>query len=413
MSETFRPETPEQLEAAVRWAQDSGLGLEIGGAFTKRAYGRTMDAAHRLDLSAFSGITLYEPEELVLRLGSATSMAEVTAALAEKKQQLAFEPMDMGPLLGAAPGGGTIGGVIGCNLAGPRRIKTGAARDHVLGFRAVSGRGEAFKSGGRVVKNVTGFDLSKLMTGSFGTLAALTEVTLKVLPAPERTRTVLVFGLGDDAAMRAMSQALQSPHEVSAAAHLPAGVAGRSSVELVSGAAGAVAAVTAIRVEGPGPSAEVRCAKLRERLAPFGATEELHSRNSAQFWREVRDVQFFADDSGGGARQVWRISAPPASGAAVAAEILGAVSGEAFYDWGGGLIWLAVDGGTDAGHETVRAALASTGGHATLVRANDATRRAVPVFQPQPAPLAAVTRRTKEAFDPGRALNPGRMYEGV
>jgi glycolate oxidase FAD binding subunit len=411
MSETFKPGTPEQVLEAVRWAMAEEKSLDVAGSRSKTALGRPAETDNRLDVAAISGIVLYEPEELVLTARAGTSMAEIEAALAERNQQLAFEPGDLGPLLGIAGGAGnvsgTLGGIVACNLAGPRRIKVGAARDHLLGFHAVSGRGEGFKSGGRVVKNVTGFDLSKLITGSFGTLAVMTEVSVRALPVAEKTRTVLVFGCADEAAVRAMTAALQTPYEVSGAAHLPAAVAVTSGVAAVSAAGGAV---TAIRVEGPGPSVEFRCGALRDLVAPFGEAAELHSANSRAFWREVRDVAYFV---GAGERQVWRLSVPPAAGARVAAEVLAAIEGHVFYDWGGGLVWLALAPSPDADHEAVRRALSATGGHATLIRAENAVRARVPVFQPQPGPLAALTRRVKQGFDPKGVLNPGRMYEGV
>lgn len=411
MGETFKPETLGQAAEAVSWAVAEEKTFDVAGSRSKAALGRPTEIDNRLDMTAISGLVLYEPEELVLTARAGTSMTEIEAALTEKNQQLAFEPGDLGPLLRAGDGSGnisgTLGGVVACNLAGPRRIKVGAARDHLLGFHAVSGRGEAFKSGGRVVKNVTGFDLSKLITGSFGTLAVMTEVTVRALPAPEKTRTVLVFGCADDTAVRAMTAALQTPYEVSGAAHLPADVARTSKVAVVAAAGGAV---TAVRVEGPGPSVEFRCGTLRDLMAPFGEVEELHSTNSLAFWREVRDVAYFA---GAGERQVWRLSVPPADGAKVANQVLAAIDGHAFYDWGGGLVWLALAPTADAGHKTVRQAVADTGGHATLIRAEEDVRASVPVFQPQPGPLAALTRRIKEGFDPKGVFNPGRMYEGV
>jgi glycolate oxidase FAD binding subunit len=411
MSQTFKPETPEQVLEAVSWALAEEQSLDVAGSGSKAALGRPAETDNRLDMAAIAGIVLYEPEELVLTARAGTSMAEIEAALAEKDQQLAFEPGDLGPLLGAVGGSsnvsGTLGGVVACNIAGSRRVKVGAARDHLLGFHAVSGWGEGFKSGGRVVKNVTGFDLSKLITGSFGTLAVMTEVTVRALPAPEKTRTVLVFGCADDTAVRAMTAALQTPYEVSGATHLPADIAATSKVAAVAAAGGAV---TAVRVEGPGPSVEFRCGALRDLMAPFGEVEELHSANSLAFWREVRDVAYFA---GAGERQVWRLSVPPADGARVAEQVLSAIKGHVFYDWGGGLVWLALAPSADAGHDAVRAAISATGGHATLVRAEDALRAKVPVFQPQPGPLAALTRRIKQGFDPKGVLNPGRMYEGV
>ncbi len=411
MTETLTPGTAKQVLETVQWAAAEETPLEVMGAGSKRAYGRPSRAAHRLDLKALSGIELYEPMELVLSAGAATPLADIDAALAENRQRLGFEPADRGPLLGTGAGAGTIGGAVICNLSGPGRIKAGAARDHILGFHAVSGRGGEFKSGGRVVKNVTGFDLSKLMAGSFGTLAVLTDVTVKVVPAPEETRTVLVLGAGDAQAVKAMNEALNSAFEISAAAHLPAAVAADSGVAPVAAAG---AAVTALRIEGPEPSVVYRAEALKALLVAYGSREELDTAESRAFWRQVRDAGFFAaDGAGDGQAQVWRLSVPPAEGAAVAARILDAADGRVFYDWGGGLLWLALAPRPDGGHAAVRAAIGDGGGHATLVRADADVRAAVPVFQPQPESLARLTARVKEAFDPQGVLNPGRMYEGV
>ncbi|MGF1592726.1 MAG: glycolate oxidase subunit GlcE [Kiloniellaceae bacterium] len=406
----FAPDNRDQVVEVVAWAAAEASPLEVLGRGSKRGFGRPVQAAHSLDLSRLDGITLYEPEELVLSARAGTPLATLEAALDEQRQMLAFEPADLGPLLGGPAGAASIGGVLACNLSGPRRIKAGAARDHFLGVEAVSGRGELFKSGGRVVKNVTGYDLCKLLCGSHGTLAAMTDVTVKVLPRPEKTYTVLLLGLDDATAAQAMTRALGSPHEVSGAAHLPAALTSGSEVSYVAGAGGAV---TALRLEGPGPSVEYRCAALRRDLADLGATEELHSHNSHLFWRELRDVRPFVDRD---KAAVWRLSVAPTEGprtvAAIAAQLPAA---EAFYDWGGGLVWLAVprDGADHAGAAVVRAAVAGVGGHATLIRAPLELRAAVEVFQPQDVATAALTRRVKDSFDPQRVLNPGRMYAGL
>ncbi|MCW9039689.1 MAG: FAD-binding protein, partial [Rhodospirillales bacterium] len=221
---TIRPETPEQLADAIGAAANDGTALSLIGGGSKTALGRPVNVGAMLDMSAFSGISMYEPEEMVMTAGAGTSLAEIVSALRQSGQRLAFEPADFGPLLGGAAEQGTIGGVFSCNLCGPRRMQAGAARDHIFGFQAVNGRGELFKSGGRVVKNVTGFDLSKLMAGAYGTLAALTEVTFRVLPIAEKTRTVLVSVKDDETAIKAMTAAMQSPYDVSGAAHLPADV---------------------------------------------------------------------------------------------------------------------------------------------------------------------------------------------
>lgn len=404
-TEILKPATADDVLDALRWAAAEEKPLEIAGGGSKRALGRPVQAGHTLDLSALAGITLYEPEELVMTAGAGTRLAEIEDTLAGRRQQLAFEPADLGPLLGGAADAGTIGGVFSCNLAGPRRIKIGAARDHLLGLSAVSGRGEAFRAGGRVVKNVTGYDLPKLLTGAYGTLAALVDLTFKVLPAPETTRTVILQGLDDRRAVSALSQALQSPYEIAGAAHLPPGPAAHIPAVSTSGGA-----VTALRVEGFGPSVAARGDGLRTLLAPFGPVADLGPEDSLALWRAVRDVRPFVGDG----RIVWRLSVPPMAGPSVA-EAVGLAGGH-YYDWGGGLVWLALDprdAGDDGGAARVRAAVAASGGHATLIRAPDTLRAAVPVFQPQPAALAALSARVKESFDPRRILNPSRMYAGI
>ena len=399
----LKPANEAEVREAVAAALAAKTPLEIRGAGTKRALGHPTNGARVLDMTRLSGIPLYEPDELVLRALPGTPLREVEARLTQHGQMLAFEPPDYAALLGTAPGAQTIGGVIACNLSGPRRLKAGAARDHFLGFRAVSGRGDIFKSGGRVVKNVTGYDLCKLIAGSYGTLAALTETTMKVLPAPEKVRTVLVFGLDDARAIEAMGAALGGPHEVSAAAHLPQRVAATSQIAYV---AGARAPVTALRVEGFAASAEARCHGLRAAMASFGAVEELHSMNARKFWREVGEVIAFAPDALGANRAIWRASVPPASGAAVAQAVMRSHEALALYDWGGGLVWLAVAGAPDGGAAAVRAAVKGIG-HATLIRATPGMT--APRFEPEAPALAALSARVKDAFDPERILNPGRM----
>lgn len=401
----LRPVTPEQVRDAIGWAVAEAAPLEIVSGGSKHALGRPTNADRRLDLSALRGIMLYEPAELVMSARPGTPLTEIEATLAAERQQLAFEPPDYGPLLGGAAGRATLGGTVAGNLSGPRRLLAGAARDHFLGFKAVSGRGEVFKSGGRVVKNVTGYDLCKLMCGSWGTLAAMTEITLKVLPAPETTRTLLVSGPGWAAAGVAMRQAVQAPHDVSAAAFLPADIAHGFSELRVAGAGGGV---VALRIEGPSPSVDCRWAALREELRSFGAIDALDARDSVSFWRAVRDVLPFAE--AGDSRCVWKLSVPPSEGPHIAETLVERVSAAAFLDWAGGLVWLALDGTDDAAHETVRAAIGATGGHATLIRAPEPLRVAVPVFHPLEPGVAALSRRVKESFDPRGILNPGRMY---
>jgi len=404
----LKPRDGKEVEQAIQWALATGKTFEVVGHGTKRAIGRAAQWDATLDLSALSGVTLYEPEELVLSARAGTPLAEIEALVASRNQQLAFEPMDYAVLLGGEPGAGTIGGTIAANLSGPRRIKAGAARDHFLGVSAVSGRGETFKSGGRVVKNVTGYDLCKLIAGSWGTLAAMTDLTIKTLPKAETEATILVLNLRDATAIKVMAAAMGSFADVSGAAHLPAPAAAR-----IAETASAQAAVTAFRLEGVAPSVAQRRSVLESLLAPFGSLATLGETASRALWRAIRDVTPFAADGVGGKRDVWRISTAPAQGAIVGEALASATDAELLYDWGGGLIWAAIPASDDANAPHVRAAIADLGGHATLIRAPVAVRAKLDVFTPEEPALAALTRRVRAGFDPQGVLNAGRMWAGV
>ncbi|MDP6951355.1 MAG: glycolate oxidase subunit GlcE [Alphaproteobacteria bacterium] len=401
MSETFRPNDEEQLREVVAWALSNETPLEVVGAGSKRALGRPGNLPARVETGAMSGILWYEPAELALSAAAGTPLAEIEAALAENNQQLAFEPPDLGPLLGEPAGAATLGGTIACNLSGPRRVSAGAARDHFLGLRAVSGRAEIFKSGGRVVKNVSGYDLCKVVAGSYGTIAVLSEITVKVLPAPEKTRTVLAYAKSDTDGIAALGAAASSPLSPTGLAHLTAEAASSSAVDYVNGTAGSV---TAVRVEGTETSVLARTQALRDLLGKSATVEELHGHNSRAFWREIATAAPLATHAG----PVWRLSLPPAVAAAVVADI---PCEARFYDWAGGLAWVAMAPGGDGGAAAIRGAIqaAGAGGYATLIRGDAELRARIPVFEPQAAPLAALSARLKEQFDPEGVLNPGRM----
>jgi len=408
MNDILKPRDAVEVEEAVHSALAGGKTLEVIGRGTKRVIGRAAQWDATLDLSGLTGITLYEPEELVLSAKAGTPLAAIEALVAASKQELAFEPMDYGVLLGGEAGAGTIGGAIAANLSGPRRIKAGAARDHFLGFSAVSGRGETFKSGGRVVKNVTGYDLCKVIAGSWGTLAAMTDVTVKTLPKAETEATIMVLDLDDVTARKVMATAMGSYGDVSAAAHLPAAVAAR-----IPEIASAQGAVTVFRLEGVAPSVAQRKSVLEKLLAPFGALGTLAEAPSRVLWRAIRDVTPFAAAGIAGKRNIWRLSTAPTRGTELGRALLDEIDAELLYDWAGGLIWAALPAADDAHAPLVRRAIATTGGHATLIRAPAAVRAAVDVFTPEPAPLAALTKRVRNSFDPQGVLNAGRMWAGV
>src|SRR5438309_2337034 len=306
--DTLKVRDARDVEQVVRAAIASEQPLEIIGHGTRRQIGQPMATNAVLDLSALNAVSSYEPNELIITVQSGAPLADVQSLIDSKNQQFAFEPVDTSALLGVA-GNGTIGGMIGAGLAGPRRIKAGGARDHLLGAHAVSGFGDSFKTGGRVVKNVTGYDLCKLLAGSWGTLAVMTEVTLKVMPRPESERTLVLQGLDDLTANRAMTAALGSPFDVSGAAHVP-NSAFRAAVGGLSDLGSE--AVTLLRLEGITASAAHRATALGEALAPFGTAQIVEDAASRAIWSSVRDVQPFAADGALGVWPVWRIVCPPA-----------------------------------------------------------------------------------------------------
>ena len=404
MSDILKPRDAKEVEEAVRWALGNDKALEIIGQSSKRAIGRPSQTDITLDLSGLDGVTLYEPAELVLSAKAGTPLHEIEALLDKNNQQLDFEPMDYGPLLGNAAGQGTIGGVIATNLSGPRRIKAGAARDHFLGVTAVTGRAETIKSGGRVVKNVTGYDMCKVLAGSWGTLAAMTDVTLKVLPKPETEATVVVEGLDDAVACAAMAKAMGSSCDVSGAAHLPDHVASYFDGLPMPEAA------TVLRLEGVAPSVAHRREALAALMRSFGPVALLDEKESKALWRSVRQVKPFAAEEAR-ARPLWRISTAPAQAHRLVEAITPAA--QTFYDWGGGLVWVAMPFEDEPDVGSIRRAVAELGGHATMVRAPVSIRASVDVFEPQDDGLRALSKRVKEGFDPRGVLNPGRMWAGV
>ena len=364
----LRPASIDQLCEIV----SRGEKLRLRGGGSKDAVGAP-DGALVVDMRGFAGVVDYDPPELVLTVGAGTPLAEIEALLAAEGQMLAFDPFDHGAMLGGAPGAASIGGVIAAGVAGPARLSRGGARDHLLGFTAVSGRGERFVAGAKVVKNVTGYDLPKLIAGSWGRLAAVTELTLKVLPRPQARRTLVVRGLDARAAVVAMAGAMGSSAEVSAAAHLP-----RWRGD----------AVTALRLDGFAASVAARAAMLP-------GFEDLDEGEA--FWEAVRHVAPLAAD-----RPLWRLIVA----AGRAPDVIAAFPDAGWLlDWAGGLVWLA----SDADPSAIRAAAMAAGGHAMLFRADAAMRAAVPTLHPQPGPLAALEARVRRAFDPDGVFETGRF----
>ncbi|WP_298908244.1 glycolate oxidase subunit GlcE [uncultured Aliiroseovarius sp.] len=371
--------TPTSEQDLSDLIQSSEGPIKIVGGGT-RDIGAPVEGT-RISTAGLSGVTLYEPGALTLVAKAGTPLEEIDALLAKEGQRLAFEPSDLRGLLGTE-GVSTIGGVVATNASGPRRIQVGAARDFCLGVRFVDGMGRVLKNGGRVMKNVTGYDLVKLMAGSWGTLGVMTEISMKVMAIPETETTLVGEGQTAVQAVESLSAALGSPFDVTGAAF--------------------AGGKTFVRIEGLEASVAYRAAELANgALAGF---QPVSGAASADIWTQIRDVSAFADRDGA----VWRISVKPSDGPRLVAA-LEDLAPQAIYDWGGGLVWLHIADQTDGGAARVRAELAKMGGHATLVRAPAEVRATVPVFQPEPAPIAALTRGLRQKFDPHGILNPGLM----
>ena len=394
MASLLKPDSESATGEIVREHFRKRKPLRIAGGGT-RPVGNSVDAAQTLSTGGLSGITLYEPGALTLVAEAGTLLETIGDALSAEGQHLPFEPADYRALLGTR-GNSTIGGVVAAGVSGPRRIQAGSTRDSLIGVRFVSGEGEIIKNGGRVMKNVTGYDLVKLMCGSHGTLGILTEVSFKLLPRPQATGTVMVTGLDDRAAVTALLKALGSPFDVTGAAHLQKGEDGKP--------------LTLIRCEGLPESVGYRSGRLKDMLAPLlPASAELAIESdparNAGIWKQVRDVEPFAARKGG----VWRLSVKPSDGPDVVSEIAGKLGCEALYDWGGGLVWLLADAADGEAAAVIRGAVDARGGHATLFRRNTPGNGSVETFHPEQPRIAAISQNLRRQFDPAGILNPGLM----
>lgn len=406
-SETHFPANEDELSALITEAATQKQPLEVCGNRTKRDIGRPVDINTRISTLEMKGVTHYEPTELVISALGGTPLNEIEAELAKNRQELAFEPCRLDRFAlpdndGSSP---TIGGIIATNASGPRRILRGAARDHLLGVRAVNGKGEIIKAGGRVMKNVTGYDLARGLAGSWGTLAVLSEVTLKVQPKAEETRTLIFLNLSDEGAVSAMCQAMGTPYEVSATVHLHEALVRRFPNQDVANIG---KSLTALRLENFQLAVDTRAARLCQLLKPYGTIYELDDARSRVFWADVRDLGYFANKG-----PLWRVTVAPH----LAAKLIGALRAHlechAAFEWSGGLLWVEVPQSMDANATTLRRLIAEFHADAQLVRACLEARSGVDVFQPLAETNMRLIRGIKDAFDPQRILNPGRMYPGI
>lgn len=388
MPGVLAPATADDVRGVIHDAGRRGeTRLALRGGGSKSGIG-TEAAATTLSLAGLSGIVDYDPPELVLTARAGTPLAEITALIEAHDQMLAFDPFDHGPIFGRPEGAATIGGIVAAGVAGPERLSGGSARDHLLGFEAVSGGGERFTGGARVVKNVTGYDLPKIVTGSWGRLVALTEVTLKVLPRPRLRVTLAIDGLSERQALAAMTLALGSQAGPAAAAHLPA-----DPVE--SGG------LTVLRLQGFPASVEARYAMLQGLLSRHGPIRRLDGEEDRALWSSIRSVSPLGRE-----RPLWRIVVPAGRSGGVTAS-LAAPGARWMLDWGGGLVWLA----SEAPAAGIRAAAAAAGGHAMLVRGPASLRAATPALHPEPAGVRALSRRVRRGFDPGGIFETGRFLD--
>ena len=389
---THAPKTEEAAASIVKQSVKAGTSLRIAGGGTRSAIGQTTTTDETLSTANLSGITLYEPTEMVIAAKAGTPLSDIQKTLADNKQMLTFEPMDHSVLLGVS-GEPTIGAIAAGNISGPRRIYGGAARDSLIGVRFVNGKGEIVKNGGRVMKNVTGLDLVKLQAGAWGTLGLLTEVTFKLLPTPDRIATLVIKGLDDETAIQALCAAAGTAFEPTGLAHLPAGIGGDEPRTL-------------IRIEGFDEQVDYRFAELKTALAGYGEASLLEGDEQDTLWADIRDVTYLAEPR---EKAVWKLSVRPTSAPNTIAVIEQVLDCAYYFDWSGGLIWLAVDEEDDASEETIRNAANAAEGYATLIRGSDELRSRIDVFEPQPEPLKIVSAGIKKSFDPEGILNPGLM----
>lgn len=407
MSELWRPAVEWELQSMIDQLAERRQPVDVVGHGSLRGVGRPSELDIAITTASMRGITLYQPTELVMSARAGTPLAEIETQLAAHGQMLAFEPTDLAAATGGPPSMQTIGGVFAVNMSGSRRISSGGARDHLLGISAVNGRGEAFKSGGRVMKNVTGYDVARGLTGSWGTLAIFTEVTFKVMPVPETVMTLAFPGLPDDLAIELMTAALATPFDVAAAAHLPKSTAARLSLPRLSSVG---EALTLLRLENFSSFVASRKEKLKDALKVYGVPFEYGREETMQLWNDIRTLTvmpYSAETS------LWRISTAPSKAHEIVSAIHKFMPSHALYDWSGGLIWLEVPAAADAGSADVRRAVAVRGGHATLIRAAPQVRQNVDIFEPMRPEIDRLTRGLKQAFDPLGLLNPGRMYAHI
>jgi len=406
------PQNEHEVATLIRKFYKSNIPIELIGSGSKRKIGKTLQCAKTLNLSKLDGIIEYLPEELYIKVKAGTSIKAIEQELKKNNQQLVFEPIDFGYFLNGKSDYGTAAGQVACNISGSRRFKVGSIRDHVLGFRGVNGRGEIIKSGGVVVKNVTGYDLSKLICGSYGTLVALTEITFKVLPLPEESKTLVINNQKIEKAVHFLDKSISSSNDISGAVFFP-------DKPMISGSSMNIentfklndlkqeGSITAIRIEGSKNSIDHRIENLINELQITNlniAILEVHQ--SEVFWNKVKALEFFSNSK----NSIIRIVIPPSE----CVNLIYQFSNKFKYylDWGGALMWLEVFELSEEMFESIRRKVVKRGGYVTMIKNSNYLPYVEDVFTIS-SERFNISQNIKKSFDPKRILNPGKMYTGI
>ncbi len=407
------PKNEKELSSLIKHFYKSGIPIELVGSGSKKKIGKPLQCGKTINLSKISGIVEYLPEELYIKVKASTPLKEIKEELKKNKQQLAFEPIDFGYLFSGKSNLGTAGGLVSCNIPGPRRFKVGSVRDHILGFRGVNGKGEIIKSGGVVVKNVTGYDLSKLVCGSYGTLVALTEINLKVLPAPEESKTLVVHNLKLENAAYLLNQSISSSNDISGAIFLPTEPECSNCVMNIEKTFKLndlkyKGSFTAIRVEGSKNSINERLQNLIKELKIIDFDISiLETYQSEIFWNKVKNLEFFSSTK----NNIFRIVVPPSE----CVKLVYQISDNKFkyyLDWGGALMWVEAYELTEEKFESIRKKVVKLGGYVSMIKNSDYLPFVEEVFTINRARFD-ISQNIKKSFDPKKILNPGKMYTGI
>ena len=403
-ADKFAPKEEIEIQQIIKHCFKKNLPIEIVGSQTKRRIGKQLQCAKTLDMSNYSGIIDYKPEELYITVKAGTPLKEIQNQLKKNNQHLAFEPTNFSEIFKTSANEGTIGGTLSCNFSGSRRFKVGSARDHILGFKGFNGKGEKIKSGGTVVKNVTGYDLSKLITGSFGTLLVLSEITMKVLPLESYSKTIIVSDLSLEHGLAIMSSAIATSNDPSGAVYYPANFRNNFVFNDLTHPG----SITAIRVEGTKISTNQRIDNLLKELSLMDKKLTiLDSTQSEIFWEDTRNLKVFSKND----TSLIRAVAPPAATLNLINR-LKTFHPNYFLDWGGSLIWIELDYLSSQKIDQIRQRIVETNGYMTVIKSKDNIKSSSEIFTIDPIKFK-ISQNIKKSFDPKRIFNPGKMYTGI